>query len=89
MRFPEWAAVKSDPSEGVDCWWIMCGAMVIGSVDGPQSDKRQEARANVLAASIDLYKALGALLDDIGGDAEGPLIENAKAALAKARGELV
>lgn len=81
MRFPEWSLEPSNPTEGVNCWWIMNGAMVIGHVDGPQSDERQLMRGRLIAAAPDLYKALAAIVDG------GPVDEYAKAALAKARGE--
>ena len=51
--------------------------------------RRQDERDAALAAAAeDLYEALAALIDDL-GDAEGPLIDAAKAALAKARGESI
>lgn len=87
MRFPEWSAVRSDPSEGVDCTWIMCGAMVIGSVDGPQSDERQSQRAKLIAAAPDMYEALAAFVGMQSTDDVSAIIEQAEAALAKARGE--
>lgn len=42
--------------------------------------------ADLIAAAPDLYKALNDLIEDF-SDAEGELIDNAKAVLAKARGE--
>lgn len=92
MRFPEWSISKSEPSEGVNCFWIMNGAMLIGEVHGPQSDPRQEMRANLIAAAPDLYKALAAIVDSVSSGPSGSVcqtddFEDAKAALAKARGE--
>lgn len=92
MRFPEWAAVPSDPAEGVNCWWIMVGAMMIGSVDGPQTDARQEQRAKLIAAAPDLYQALDRIMRSVSHGPSGPVcqtsdFDDAKAALAKARGE--
>ena len=48
---------------------------------------KNEETARLISAAPDLFKALNALLEDFGGDAEGPLIDSAKAAVAKARGE--
>lgn len=45
-----------------------------------------ERDAHLIAAAPDLYAALEALVDDF-GDAEGDLINAAKSALAKARGD--
>lgn len=45
-----------------------------------------EVNANLIASAPELFEALSALIDDF-GDANGPLIDKAKAALAKARGE--
>lgn len=53
-----WSVAYSDPAEGVNCFWIMNGAMVVGSVDGPQSDGRQGDRARLIAAAPDMLEAL-------------------------------
>lgn len=96
MRFPEWSVAYSDPAEGVNCFWIMNGAMVVGSVDGPQSDKRQEQRAHLIAAAPDLYMALQWMVEHDETNVGQPGneyfergLDMAKAALAKARGETV
>lgn len=88
MRFPEWSVAYSDPAEGVNCFWIMNGAMVVGSVYGPQSDKRQEQRAHLIAAAPDMYEALANLENDDGHipPSAWKLVQDA---LAKARGETV
>lgn len=85
MRFPEWSVAYSDPAEGVNCFWIMNGSMVIGSVDGPQSDVRQEQRAHLIAAAPNLHSALSSIVAtvDPASMPEG-LYADAVEALAKA-----
>lgn len=96
MRLQRWSVAYSDPAEGVDCFWIMSGSMVVGSVDGPQSDAKQERRAQLIAAAPDLFEALQWMVDhdetnigQPGNEYFEDGLNKAKAALAKARGETV
>ena len=68
---------------GYEC----CGQPDV-SGDYFQIAETSECNAPIIAAAPDLHSALAALIDDF-GDAEGPLIDKAKAALAKARGESI
>lgn len=70
-----WEAIAENETEP----YKVVGQYVVAS-DLPCED------AWLIAAAPDLCDALSALIDDF-GDAEGPLIDKAKAALAKARGE--
>lgn len=85
-----WAAVRSNPAEGADVWWIVgnLGAhnaeKDIGSVQGGCSPTH-EADAALIAAAPDLLAALQAFpgfTDDASvGD---PWIEQMRSAIAKA-----
>lgn len=86
MRFPEWSVAYSDPAEGVNCFWIMNGSMIVGSVDGPQSDERQELRAHLIAAAPDLQSALSSIIATVDPAAlPDELYSDAVSALAKAK----
>lgn len=86
-----WAAVRSDPAEGVDCWWICAGdgnrekefATVYGGVGA------HEANAQLIASAPELYDALKALLPYFEGEHayDHPCSVQARSALLKASPE--
>lgn len=58
-----------------------------GPTDAGQD--QQQANARLIAAAPDLYEALESLVDEVTnhGEADGAILDSARAALTKARGE--
>lgn len=56
-----WRVVRSDPAQGVDCWWICAGGdsreKEFGTVYGG-IDPHHEANARLISAAPDLLNAL-------------------------------
>lgn len=56
-----WVAVRSDPAQGVDCWWLCAGAgnreKEFGTVYGG-IDPHHEANARLISAAPELVEAL-------------------------------
>lgn len=80
-----WEAVPMSSGRG---YWVQSAERPAGFDDDLVVCKVEGHRPNdarMLAAAPELHDALHDLLDDL-GDASGPLIDAAKAALAKARG---
>ena len=89
-----WNAVPTDPSEGVDCWWLIgADKRDIGTVNGGQGDETPQANARLIAAAPELFEALEALEYQLGGETDAVKRRfadtrvKARAALAKAKGE--
>lgn len=57
-----WRAVRSNPAEGADVWWIVAGAgpaeREVGSMCGGYPQALREANARLAAAAPDLLEAL-------------------------------
>lgn len=60
-----WQAIRSDPAEGADVWWIVAGGgnqeTELGSFQGGWPAERREANAHLVAAAPDLYDAAASL----------------------------
>lgn len=92
---PPWRAVRSDPTEGADVWWLCAGSgneeTELGSIQGGYPRDRCEANARLTAAAPELYEALVTLLpkgwgdDDTMDHMRG--VKLARMALARARGD--
>lgn len=56
-----WRAVRSDPAEGADVWWICAGdgnqETELGSMAGGWPQERRAANAHLAAAAPDLAEA--------------------------------
>ena len=65
-----------------------CGGYFDNTSDGAYAVEN-EASAHLIAAAPDLYEALESLVDEVTnhGEADGAILDSARAALTKARGE--
>ena len=92
-----WTAVRSDPAEGADVYWICAGggniSTELGSMMGGYPHDKRESNANLVAAAPELYEAIHAavnLLNALVGPDEQlgqAIIKMGCDALARARGE--
>lgn len=61
-----WQAVRSDPAQGADVWWICAGTgnqeTELGSFSGGYPEAKRAANAHLAAAAPDLYRACEGLL---------------------------
>lgn len=61
-----WRAVRSDPAQGADVWWIVAGEgnreTELGTMAGGYPAERREANARLAASAPDLYRACEGLL---------------------------
>lgn len=91
-----WTIRPSTPQDGVECFMLVDSTGdEFGSINGPQN-AQQEARAALASSAPDLLEALTTLLPILAewhagfprdvGDKEGPAIQAAEAAIAKATG---
>ena len=60
-----WKAVASDPSSGVDCWWILdSDGLDIGTACGYQEDPRSVADARLIAAAPVMFDYIRAKAEE-------------------------